>query len=56
MAPTLAMIFSSIDERVGDDPAVDKAVDVFYEKVVADDRIAGYFDNLDMFALANTQV
>tara|TARA_R110000772_G_scaffold179579_1_gene290887 strand:- start:11462 stop:11818 length:357 start_codon:yes stop_codon:yes gene_type:complete len=46
---------TTLYERIGGEPAVDKAVDVFYEKVIADDRIAGYFDNLDMFVQANKQ-
>ena len=47
---------TTLYERIGGEPAVDKAVDVFYEKVIADDRIAGYFDNLDMFAQANFRI
>lgn len=46
---------TTLYERIGGEPAVDKAVDVFYEKVIADDRIAGYFENLDMFAQAKKQ-
>jgi len=46
---------SNLYERIGGEPAVDKAVELFYDKVIADDRIAGYFDNLDMVAQANKQ-
>lgn len=42
-------------ERLGGAAAVDKAVDVFYGKVLADDRINGFFENLDMVAQANKQ-
>jgi truncated hemoglobin YjbI len=46
---------TTLYERIGGEPAVDKAVELFYDKVIADDRIAGYFDNLDMVAQANKQ-
>ncbi len=46
---------TNLYERIGGEPAVDKAVELFYDKVIADDRIAGYFDNLDMVAQANKQ-
>ena len=46
---------STLYERLGGEPAVDAAVDKFYDKVLADERIAGFFDNLDMVAQANKQ-
>lgn len=46
---------TTLYERIGGEAAVDKAVDLFYDKVLADDRIAGYFDNLDMVAQARKQ-
>ncbi len=46
---------SSLYERIGGEAAVDKAVDVFYEKVLADDRIKHFFEDLDMAAQANKQ-
>ncbi len=35
-------------ERIGGRDAVNKAVEVFYEKVLADDRINHFFDDIDM--------
>ena len=39
---------SSIYERIGGEGAIDAAVDRFYEKVLADDRIKHFFDGVDM--------
>jgi hemoglobin len=39
---------SSIYERIGGEKAVDAAVDKFYEKVLADDRIKHFFNETDM--------
>lgn len=38
----------SVYERIGGEPAVDAAVDIFYRKVLADDRISHFFDTVDM--------
>ncbi len=38
----------SLYERLGGEAAVDAAVDIFYRKVLADDRINGFFDGVDM--------
>jgi len=38
----------SLYERIGGEAAVDAAVDKFYEKVLADDRIKDYFVAVDM--------
>ena len=46
---------SSLFERIGGSAAVNAAVDIFYDKVLADDRISHFFDNLDMVAQANKQ-
>ncbi len=46
---------SSLYERLGGEAAVDAAVDKFYDKVLADERINGFFENLDMVAQANKQ-
>lgn len=46
---------SSLYERLGGEDAVNAAVDIFYQKVLADDRINGFFENLDMVAQANKQ-
>ena len=39
---------STLFEQLGGAGAVDAAVDIFYRKVLADDRIAGFFDDVDM--------
>lgn len=38
----------SLYDQIGGSAAVDAAVDLFYEKVLADDSINGYFSNVDM--------
>ncbi len=35
-------------DRIGGDAAVDAAVDIFYRKVLADDRISSFFEGVDM--------
>jgi hemoglobin len=39
---------SSLYERIGGAPAVKAAVDIFYGKVLADERIAHFFEGVDM--------
>ncbi len=39
---------SSVYEQIGGAPAVDAAVDIFYRKVLSDDRISRFFDDVDM--------
>lgn len=39
---------SSLYEQLGGQPAVDAAVDIFYRKVLSDDRISHFFDGVDM--------
>lgn len=38
----------SLYERIGGEPAVNAAVDIFYRKVLSDHRINRFFDNADM--------
>ena len=38
----------SLFERLGGADAVNAAVDIFYRKVLSDDRVAHFFDNVDM--------
>ncbi len=38
----------SLFEKIGGDAAVNAAVDVFYRKVLADDRISSFFEGVDM--------
>lgn len=45
----------SLYDRIGGEAAVDAAVDVFYRKVLADDRISGYFEDVDMDTQAAKQ-
>ena len=40
----------SLYERIGGEAAVNAAVDLFYRKVLVDDRISHYFDSVDMDA------
>ncbi len=39
---------TTLYERIGGAPAVKAAVDIFYGKVLADDRIARFFEGVDM--------
>ena len=39
---------ATIYEQIGGAAAVEAAVDIFYRKVLADDRIARFFDGVDM--------
>ena len=38
----------SLYEMIGGEPAVDAAVDLFFRKVLNDDRISRFFDDVDM--------
>ena len=38
----------SLYDELGGAPALDAAVDIFYRKVLADDRIAHFFEDVDM--------
>jgi hemoglobin len=38
----------SLYDQLGGQPAVDAAVDIFYRKVLTDDRISRFFDDVDM--------
>ena len=42
-------------EKLGGEAAVDAAVDIFYGKVMADDRINGFFEGIDMEKQAKKQ-
>ena len=39
---------NNLYEKIGGDAAVDAAVDIFYRKVLADDRISSFFEGVDM--------
>jgi len=38
----------SLYEKIGGEGAVNAAVDIFYRKVLADDRINRFFEGVDM--------
>ena len=42
------MAEKSLYESLGGEAAVNAAVDIFYRKVLADDRIAHHFEQIDM--------
>lgn len=44
------MAGDSLYDKIGGEAAVDAAVDLFYRKVLADDRISQFFDTVDMDA------
>ena len=39
---------ASLYEQLGGAPAVDQAVDIFYRKMLTDDRVSRFFQGLDM--------
>jgi len=48
MTDTQATPSNTLYERIGGEPAVNAAVDIFYRKVLTDHRINRFFDNVDM--------
>lgn len=46
----------SIFDRLGGEAAVEKAVDVFYERIVADPQLAPFFEGVDMRTQRRKQV
>lgn len=46
---------SNLYERIGGQAAVDAAVDIFYRKVLSDDRVNEFFDGVDMEEQINKQ-
>jgi len=45
----------SLYEKIGGEAAVDAAVELFYRKVLSDDRISQFFEGVDMEAQAAKQ-
>ena len=45
----------SLFDKIGGEAAVDAAVDIFYRKVLADDTINKFFENVDMETQAQKQ-
>lgn len=39
---------ATLYDRIGGKGAIEAAVDLFYEKVIADETLASFFENLDM--------
>lgn len=39
---------TTLYERLGGAPAIDAAVDIFYRKMLSDNRVNYFFDNTDM--------
>ncbi len=46
---------TSIFEKIGGEASINKAVDLFYKKVLEDDRIKHFFNGVDMKKQANMQ-
>lgn len=46
---------TSLFEKIGGEAAVNAAVDIFYRKVLADDRISSFFEGIDMDKQASKQ-
>jgi len=46
---------TNLYDRLGGAPAVDKAVEIFYGKVLADERIRRFFEGVDMRRQAQKQ-
>jgi len=46
---------TTLYERLGGEAAVDQAVGRFYDRVLADERIASFFDGMNMHAQARKQ-
>jgi hemoglobin len=42
------MTMTSLYERLGGSAAIDQAVDIFYRKMLGDERVAPFFDAVDM--------
>ncbi|WP_426415004.1 group I truncated hemoglobin [Aestuariirhabdus sp. LZHN29] len=45
----------SLYDKIGGAPAVERAVELFYRKVMADERIASFFSNVNMQSQARRQ-
>src|SRR5580704_1956719 len=48
METTLNTQEANLYQQLGGEAAVDAAVDVFYRKVLSDDRVSRFFDGVDM--------
>jgi hemoglobin len=50
------VVSDSLYERIGGERAITAAVTLFYEKVMADESLARFFDGLDMKAQIDKQI
>lgn len=48
MTATAQQSENNLYNRIGGATAIDKAVDIFYRKVLSDNRISHFFDGIDM--------
>ncbi|MBL8861188.1 MAG: group 1 truncated hemoglobin [Planctomycetes bacterium] len=48
-------MMTSLYEQLGGEPAVSAAVDIFYRKMLGDERVAAFFDDVDMDSQAAKQ-
>jgi hemoglobin len=48
MESTVPTQQSTLYQQLGGEPAVNAAVDVFYRKVLSDDRVSAFFEDVDM--------
>jgi hemoglobin len=48
MSTNVADKKSSLYEQIGGEPAMEAAVDLFYRKVLSDERISHFFEDVDM--------
>ena len=48
METTIPTEEATLYQQLGGEAAVDAAVDIFYRKVLTDDRISAFFDGVDM--------
>jgi len=55
MSTTATQPEKSLYEKLGGAPAVEAAVDIFYRKVLMDDRISEFFEGVDMDRQASKQ-
>ncbi len=46
--PKLPIVSETLYERLGGQDSIEAVVDRFYERLVADERVAHYFDDVDM--------
>jgi two-component system chemotaxis sensor kinase CheA len=53
--PKLQEASGSLFVRLGGQAVLDSAIDILYDKILADERIKGYFENIDTERLRNKQ-